>query len=130
MGFGLATDSVKIYPLRPEASFRSCFEQILEFTVNMLDINDVFDVVAECTSLNTAQSLQIVSLLGKTAAIHDCFILESTRAAAAAAGTYTLTGTAVAPVLTFPGLGSSPTTASICMRLRLATDQIPVTYNV
>ena len=130
MGFGLAANSVKIYPLIPETALRSTFEQVLEYQVNMLAINDVFDLNAECVSLNTAQSLQIVSLLSKVESLHECLALEVVRGAAAAAGVYTLTGTAQEPVLTFPGLGDSPTTVTICMKFRLAKDKTPMVYNV
>ena len=130
MGFALAASSVRIWPLIPEVPQKSAFTQVLEFTINMLDTNDVFDVVAECTSLNTAQSLQVVALLAEVSTMQHCQALEVVRASAAAAGKYTLTGPATAPVLTFPGVGDSPTVVTVTMKFGMAKTIVPRVYNV
>ena len=137
MALAITANSVKIYPLIPETALRSTFEQVLEYVVTAANTDAAValaTVAAAMVSGGTAQQkldgAAIVSLLSKVSAIHSSFVLESARAAAAATTAHVLSGTAAAPVHTYAGGGTTPTTQSYCLTFRLASDQVPLVYGV
>lgn len=137
MALAITASSVKIYPLIPETSLRSTFEQVLEYVVTAANSDAAVDLGAVAAAMVSGGSAQqkldgaaIVTLLSNVAAIHSSFVLESSRAAAAATTAHTLTGTAAAPVHTYAGGGTTPTTQSYCLTFRLAKDKTPMVYGV
>ncbi len=129
MAFAIVANSVRIYPLAPETALRSSFEQVLEFQLTAANADAAMDL-GVVAAAGGAQGAQIVSLLSKVASLHSAFVLESNRAAAAAASSHTLTGTAAAPIFTYAGGGTTPTAQSYCLTFRLSPDQTPIVFNV
>ena len=137
MALAITANSVKIYPLIPETALRATFEQVCEFVVTAANSDTAVNLGTVAAAMVSGGSAQqkldgaaIVSLLGNVSSLHSTFILESARAAAAATTAHTVTGTAAAPVFTFAGGGTTPTTQTYCLTFRLANDKTPVVYNV